>query len=156
MGNLSEEELKEARARGGRFSGNSTYNKGRGIFALPEEERNAARKRGAKKGGPASLAKKTGIHRLTKKELSEAGLAGGRAVTLKRGQVPWVKRQKHDDRCDLAEVEFAYNLTFIYGTDYDRIANELNLLHHEGNDIRDYVSVKSALWRFRKGLIKNL
>lgn len=146
------EELREVRVRGG----NSSYNNHKGIFALTDEERRAARVKGGRNGGLASLNGKKGIHGLTKKRLSKAGLVGGHVSTLKRGQVPWVKRQFHEDRSDLAKIEFAHNMTFIHGTNYDTIAHKLNRAYHDEENVRHYSSVKAALWKFRKGLIKNL
>lgn len=94
-----------------------------------------------------------------KLDIHEISLLGVEA----RGQVAWVQRQYLEDRCVLSEIELAYRMSryseFLFKEggmkgkpDYQSIAVELNLLYHNGADVRNRYSVRNALYKYRKNI----
>ena len=78
------DELREIWSRGGCTARDNVL----GMFALSDEARTAANS----KGGKTAHEKGVGIYGMGQEGLAQAGLVGGRVATLRRGQVPWIKR----------------------------------------------------------------
>lgn len=137
-GTIPKEELIELERRHKADNGNRLYSEGIGIHALEYDERSKSGKVGGRISGRKAVEEKTGIHALTREERAE----NSRKLHESRGLTPW----RHD------ELVKADNYSQIpqYRRDFDSLASRLNVENHQGKDIRDAGSLRSALARFRR------
>ena len=136
-GAIPKEELEELEKRHRTQTGNRIYTEGRGIHAQTAYERSMSGKRGGIISGAKSLREKTGIHALTSEEKRENIMLSH----ISRGITPW-----SDEELSLA---YNYSKTPEYRRNFSDLANRLNQERHDGENVRDASTLKSALRRYR-------
>jgi len=130
---------------------------GLGVHSLTEEERLKI----AKRGGDSTYKQRKGVFaRLYERHVKDS-VNAGREAARQRGQVPWVELSEGK----ISEIEFAHLLSqkpeYQYGAgqgvcvgaaNMRAIADKLNEVYHQGENVRKPRPVSFALWRYRKKL----
>tara|TARA_Y100000310_G_C20685077_1_gene818461 strand:- start:3009 stop:3737 length:729 start_codon:yes stop_codon:yes gene_type:complete len=135
----------------GFISGRKAYKEGKGIYGRTLEQMGEDSRKGGIKGYGSSLARRTPeqIIEDSRKGGFKGGRKGGLKSAIAKGQTHW------DDE----ETKYAYQLS--QQSEYQRrgvqsnakkIADELNRLYHEGNNIRTPRTVSMFLHKYRKSL----
>lgn len=137
-GIIPEVELKELETMHRRNTGNRTYLEGKGIHSMDREERSRSGKIGGKTSGRKSVEERTGIHALTREERAE----NSRRVHEKRGNVPWANEELSAISTYAQMPEYRRNFAFL--------AERINLDYHQGKEVRDAGTLRSALARYRR------
>lgn len=137
-GIIPEDELKELETMHRRNTGNRMLLEGKGIHSMGREERSQSGKLGGKRSGKKSVEEKTGIHALTREERAE----NSRRLHKSRGIVLWTEEELS------ATNDYAQSPE--YRRDFTSLAERINLEYHEGKEVRDAVTLKSALARYRR------
>lgn len=137
-GIIPKDELKQLERSHKALNGNRMYSEKRGIHSLGYEERSKSGMIGGKKSGRKSVEERTGIHALTRGERAE----NSRKLHQSRGIVLWTEEE--------LSATNAYAQNPEYRRDFTSLASRINLEYHEGREVRDAVTLKSALARYRR------
>lgn len=137
-GIIPEDELKKLEKMHRRNTGNRTRSEGKGIHSLSYEERARNGKIGGRTSGRKSVDEKTGIHALSNEERAQ----NSRRLHQSRGVVLWTDEE-------LSTIS-SYAQTPQYRRNFASLANRINLEYHQGKEVRDAGTIKSALARYRK------
>lgn len=137
-GAIPKEELYELERMHKAHNGSRLYLEGRGIHRLTREERAQAGRVGGRISGSKSLEERKGIHALTKEERAE----NSRRLHQSRGLTLWT-----DEELRTADI---YAQTPEYKRDFSSLANRINVEYHDGQEVRDAGTLRSALARYRR------
>ncbi len=137
-GFIPEDELKKLETMHRRNTGNRMLLEGKGIHSMDREERSRSGKIGGKRSGRKSVEERTGIHALTREERAE----NSRRLHQSRGIVLWTEEE--------LSATNSYAKSPEYRRDFTSLASRINSEYHEGKEVRDAVTLKSALARYRR------
>lgn len=137
-GIIPKEELRSLERAHKAANGNRMYSEGKGIYSLTREQTSKNGEIGGRKSGMKSVREKTGIHALTSEERAE----NSRRLHESRGVVLW-----RDEELATAD---RYSQMPQYRRNFSALANRVNLDYHQGKEVRDAGTIRSALARYRK------
>ena len=141
---LAREHRLKASREVGKITGPQTYRNGTGLHGITAEERRKINT----KAGNSTYERGVGIHARTTEQRMELGHEAGTRSAIARGMKPWNEEEK---KMAYEISQEPYFLT-LRGSDMTSVAQALNGLYHDGQEVRKASSVSSAIGRYKRKL----